>query len=49
MIPAIIILCVGVLLSAFYSGLETGLYTINRIRVDLRAAAGLELAQLARD
>ncbi len=45
MIPAIIILCVGVLLSAFYSGLETGLYTINRIRVDLRAAAGSRSAR----
>ncbi|MBT4583541.1 MAG: DUF21 domain-containing protein [Phycisphaerae bacterium] len=36
---AIGITVVGLLLSAFYSGLETGLYTINRIRLDVRAAA----------
>ena len=33
------ILIVGLFLSALYSGLETGLYTINRIRLDVRAAA----------
>lgn len=38
-IVAIFILIVGLLLSALYSGLETGLYTLNRIRLDVRAAA----------
>jgi putative hemolysin len=38
-IVALFILIVGLLLSALYSGLETGLYTINRIRLDVRAAA----------
>ena len=38
-IVALFILIVGLLLSALYSGLETGLYTLNRIRLDVRAAA----------
>lgn len=41
---AIGILIVGLLLSALYSGLETGLYTINRIRLDVRAAAKIPSA-----
>ena len=36
---AVAIIVVGLVLSALYSGLETGLYTINRIRLDVRAAA----------
>ncbi|MDP7007938.1 MAG: CNNM domain-containing protein [Phycisphaerales bacterium] len=36
---AIVIAGVGLLLSALYSGLETGMYTINRIRLDVRSAA----------
>jgi putative hemolysin len=38
-IVAFFILIIGLLLSALYSGLETGLYTLNRIRLDVRAAA----------
>ena len=30
----------GTLLSALFSGLETGLYTMNRVRLELRVAAG---------
>ena len=41
---AIGILLAGLLLSALYSGLETGLYTINRIRLDVRAAAKIPSA-----
>ncbi|MBC8203759.1 MAG: DUF21 domain-containing protein [Planctomycetes bacterium] len=41
---AIGILFVGLLLSALYSGLETGLYTINRIRLDVRSAAKIPSA-----
>ena len=44
LIVAISITLVGVLLSALYSGLETGLYTINRIRLDVRAAANIPSA-----
>ena len=44
LIVAISITLVGVLLSALYSGLETGLYTINRIRLDVRAAASMPSA-----
>lgn len=36
---AIGITLVGVFLSALYSGLETGLYTINQIRLDVRATS----------
>jgi CBS domain containing-hemolysin-like protein len=35
----------GLVLSALYSGLETGLYTINRIRLDVRASSGLVRAK----
>ena len=41
---AIGITFIGVVLSAFYSGLETGLYTINRIRLDVRASTKLASA-----
>jgi CBS domain containing-hemolysin-like protein len=34
----------GVLLSASFSGLETGLYTINRVRLTVRAGHGLRSA-----
>jgi len=36
---AITILLVGIALSAIYSGLETGLYTINQIRLHVRATS----------
>lgn len=42
---AIAIMCIGVFLSALYSGLETGLYTINQIRLDVRASTGLKSAK----
>ena len=32
----LLLLLVGLLGSAFYSGIETGLYTVNRLRLDLR-------------
>ena len=35
----------GLLLSALYSGLETGLYTVNKIRLDIRACSGVKSAQ----
>jgi putative hemolysin len=35
----------GVLLSALYSGLETGLYTVNKIRLDVRALSGVASAK----
>ena len=35
----------GVLVSALYSGLETGLYTINKIRLDVRASSGVTSAK----
>ena len=31
---------VGILLSAWLSGAETGLYTINRVRLTVRSARG---------
>jgi putative hemolysin len=41
---AIGITLVGLLLSALYSGLETGLYTINQIRLDVCATSKLKSA-----
>ncbi|MBC8523184.1 DUF21 domain-containing protein [PVC group bacterium] len=41
---SIAIAVVGLFLSALYSGLETGMYTINRIRLDVRAAAHMPSA-----
>jgi CBS domain containing-hemolysin-like protein len=38
----------GVLLSALFSGMETGFYTINRVRLLLRAARGNHSAQRLR-
>jgi len=38
-------LLVGVGLSFLYSGVETGIYTVNKIRLDLRAEAGLRPAR----
>jgi CBS domain containing-hemolysin-like protein len=35
---------IGILMSALYSGLETGLYTINKIRLDVRASTGMTSA-----
>jgi CBS domain containing-hemolysin-like protein len=34
------LLCVGLVLSAYYAGMETGLYVLNKIRLDLRAERG---------
>ncbi|HIN09863.1 MAG TPA: DUF21 domain-containing protein, partial [Phycisphaerales bacterium] len=45
---AIAITFIGVLMSALYSGLETGLYTINRIRLDVRASTGWASAKRIR-
>jgi|TARA_B100000959_G_C14924793_1_gene601071 CBS domain containing-hemolysin-like protein len=42
---ALAITCTGLILSALYSGLETGLYTINRIRLDVRSSSGLVSAK----
>lgn len=41
---AIGITLIGLFLSALYSGLETGLYTINQIRLDVRARSTLASA-----
>jgi CBS domain containing-hemolysin-like protein len=41
---AIAITLIGLFLSALYSGLETGLYTINQIRLDVRAQSALSSA-----
>ena len=35
----------GIGLSAIYSGLETGLYTLNKIRLDVRASGGMKNAR----
>ena len=42
---AIGVTVLGVLLSALYSGLETGLYTINKIRLDVRALSNVASAK----
>jgi putative hemolysin len=42
---AIGVILIGLLLSALYSGLETGLYTINKIRLDVRASSGAKSAK----
>jgi CBS domain containing-hemolysin-like protein len=44
----IVLALVGIVLSALYSGLETGVYTINRIRLTLRVARGERHALLLR-
>ncbi len=40
MIGAMLALLIGILASAAFSGLETGTYVLNRVRLDLRAAHG---------
>ena len=43
MLEWILLLCAaagGTVLSALFSGMETGLYTINRVRLELRAGSG---------
>ena len=42
---AIAITLLGLILSALYSGLETGLYTVNKIRLDVRASSGVSSAK----
>ncbi len=42
---AIGITLLGLALSALYSGLETGLYTVNKIRLDVRASSGVASAK----
>jgi CBS domain containing-hemolysin-like protein len=39
---------IGIMLSAMFSGLETGLYTINRVRLAVRASRGNRRAVLLR-
>ena len=39
------VLLLGIIMSAIYSGLETGLYTINQIRLGVRSSAGLKSAR----
>ena len=38
----------GVVLSALYSGMEMGIYVLNKIRLDLRAESGSRPARLLR-
>jgi|TARA_B110000116_G_scaffold238884_1_gene225991 putative hemolysin len=38
------IMLLGLFLSALYSGLETGLYTINQVRLDVRASSKIKSA-----
>jgi CBS domain containing-hemolysin-like protein len=42
---AIGVTLLGLVLSALYSGLETGLYTVNKIRLDVRASSGVVRAK----
>lgn len=35
-----VLLCAALVLSAYYAGMETGLYVLNKIRLDLRAESG---------
>ncbi len=35
-----VLLCAGLVLSAYYAGMETGLYALNKVRLDLRAETG---------
>ena len=42
---SVAVLLLGVIMSAIYSGLETGLYTINQIRLGVRSSAGLKSAR----
>ncbi len=44
---ALLIACMA--LSALLSGMETGLYVLNKIRLDLRAEAGSRRARILRD
>lgn len=43
-----VLLCVGLVLSAYYAGMETGLYVLNKIRLDLRAESGERRGQTLR-
>lgn len=45
MIGGLTAVLAGIILSAVYSGLETGLYTINRVRLDVRRASGSAAAR----
>ncbi len=38
------LMLIGFILSAIYSGLETGMYTLNRIRLNVRAESGIRSA-----
>lgn len=44
----LLVLLIGLFLSAVYSGSETGFYSLNRSRVDLDASRGLRGARLVR-
>ncbi|MBX3356662.1 MAG: DUF21 domain-containing protein [Phycisphaeraceae bacterium] len=44
-----LLIALGVLLSALCSGIETGIYTTNRVRLALRVAEGQRRARILRD
>lgn len=48
LIIAILVTFTGLGLSALFSGLETGMYTLNRVRLAVRAGSGDRAAQLLR-
>lgn len=43
-----VLLLAGLILSAYYAGMETGLYVLNKIRLDLRAESGERRGQRLR-
>ena len=45
MIPLILLLIVGILLSAFFSGAETGFYRVTRVRLAIEALSGSWVSQ----
>ncbi|TVQ54892.1 MAG: DUF21 domain-containing protein [Phycisphaerales bacterium] len=48
LLGAVILAAIGIGLSALFSGLETGLYTLNRVRLSIRADQGERLALMLR-
>jgi len=49
MLPFLMLALIGLVLSAVFSGLETGLYTINRVRLAVRVGAGDARARKIRE
>ncbi len=47
-LPWAVLLAIGACLSFMYSGLETGIYLMNKSRLDLRAESGSKAARLVR-